>query len=320
MDNLVAFSLSIVCPCYNEETALPAFFEAIESVLESITEHYEIVCVDDGSSDSTLALLLEAAQRNPRIRVLELSRNFGKESALTCGLDYAGGDAVVPMDVDLQDPPALIRDMVEQWQQGYDVVLARRIDRSTDSFAKRVSANWFYRLHNRISDSKIPDNVGDFRLMDRKVVDAVRGLPEHRRFMKGLFAWVGFRTTTVTYARPERVAGTTKFNAWRLWNFALEGITSFSTWPLRVWAYVGLVVAGTAFVSGFLIVFRTLLLGVDVPGYASLLVSVQFLGGVQLIGLGILGEYMGRIYQETKGRPVYIVRRDHTIADKKGRL
>lgn len=305
------FLLSIVCPCHNEELAIPSFFGALEPVLESLTADYEIICVDDGSSDGTLARLLAAAGRNPRIRVIELSRNFGKEAALTCGLDHARGDAVIPIDADLQDPPELIRDMVKKWCEGFEVVLAQRTDRSTDSLTKRTSANWFYKLHNRISDSPIPENVGDFRLMDRRVVEAVRKLPEHRRFMKGLFAWVGFRTTTVPYIRQERIASATKFNTWRLWNLALEGITSFSTMPLRVWMYIGLAVAGSAFLYGSFLILRTFIFGIDVPGYASLLVSILFLGGLQLTGLGIIGEYVGRIYQESKGRPVYIVRREH---------
>lgn len=305
------FLLSIVCPCHNEEPTIPLLFGALEPVLESITADYEIICVDDGSSDGTLARLLAAAARNPRIRVIELSRNFGKEAALTCGLDHARGDAVVPIDADLQDPPELIRDMVEKWREGFEVVLAQRVDRSTDSLAKRTSAGWFYKLHNRISDSPIPENVGDFRLMDRRVVEAIRQLPEQRRFMKGLFAWVGFRTTTVPYVRQERVASATKFSTWRLWNLALEGITSFSTMPLRVWMYIGLAVAGSTFLYGSFLILRTLIYGIDVPGYASLLVSILFLGGLQLMGMGIIGEYVGRIYQEAKGRPVYIVRREH---------
>lgn len=304
--------LSIICPCHNEESAISLFFEALEPVLEGITPNYEIICIDDGSTDATLIQLLAAARRNPRISVIELSRNFGKEAALTCGLDHARGDAVIPIDADLQDPPEIIVDLVAKWREGFEVVLAQRIDRSADSLAKRTSANWFYKLHNRISDSPIPENVGDFRLMDRCVVEAIRKLPEQRRFMKGLFAWVGFRTATVSYSRPERVASATKFSTWRLWNLALEGITSFSTMPLRIWMYIGLAVAGSAFFYATFLILRTILFGIDVHGYASLLVSVLFLGGLQLMGLGIIGEYIGRIYQESKGRPVYIVRREHS--------
>ncbi|HQW21106.1 MAG TPA: glycosyltransferase family 2 protein [Rhodocyclaceae bacterium] len=304
--------LSIICPCHNEESAISLFFEALEPVLEGITPNYEIICIDDGSTDATLIQLLAAARRNPRISVIELSRNFGKEAALTCGLDHARGDAVIPIDADLQDPPEIIVDLVAKWREGFEVVLAQRIDRRADSLAKRTSANWFYKLHNRISDSPIPENVGDFRLMDRCVVEAIRKLPEQRRFMKGLFAWVGFRTATVSYSRPERVASATKFSTWRLWNLALEGITSFSTMPLRIWMYIGLAVAGSAFFYATFLILRTILFGIDVHGYASLLVSVLFLGGLQLMGLGIIGEYIGRIYQESKGRPVYIVRREHS--------
>ena len=304
--------LSIICPCHNEASAIPLFFEALEPVLEGITPHYEIICIDDGSTDTTLVQLLAATRRNPRISVIELSRNFGKEAALTCGLDHARGDAVIPIDADLQDPPEIIVDLVAKWREGFEVVLAQRIDRSADSLVKRTSANWFYKLHNRISDSPIPENVGDFRLMDRRVVEAIRKLPEQRRFMKGLFAWVGFRTTTVFYNRPERIASATKFSTWRLWNLALEGITSLSTMPLRIWMYIGLAVARSAFFYATFLILRTILFGIDVHGYASLLVSVLFLGGLQLMGLGIIGEYIGRIYQESKGRPVYIVRREHS--------
>jgi len=256
------------------------------------------------------ARLLDARQQYPGIVVLNLSRNFGKEAALTCGIDYAGGKAVIPIDVDLQDPPELITEMLKLWHQGFDVVLAQRVDRSADHVMKRKTAEWFYLLHNAISDSPIPPNVGDFRLMDRKVVEALKALPERRRFMKGLFAWVGFRQAVIPYSREARQAGMSKFSGWHLWNFALEGITSFSTAPLRIWTYLGLCIALVAFAYGTFIVGRVLLLGRDMPGYASLITVILFLGGVQLIGLGVLGEYLGRIYLETKGRPVYIVR-DH---------
>ena len=199
--------------------------------------------------------------------------------------------------------------MIARWRQGYDVVLGRRIDRSTDSRAKRVSATWFYRLHNWIADPAIPENVGDFRLMDRSVVDALKALPESRRFMKGLFAWMGFRTTFVDYTRPQRIAGASKFNAWRLWNFALEGLTSFSTAPLRIWSYIGGAVALLSFLYGLFIVSRVLIHGVDAPGFASIFVAVTFLGGLQLLGIGVLGEYLGRTYLESKRRPVFLVRR-----------
>jgi polyisoprenyl-phosphate glycosyltransferase len=303
-------TLSIVCPMHNEEESLTNFFDRLLPVLVGTDETFEVVCVNDGSRDATLGCLLAARCLEPRIRVLDLSRNFGKEAALTCGIDHAVGDAVIPIDADLQDPPELIAEMLQLWHQGFDVVLAQRTDRSADNLLKRKTAEWFYRLHNAISDSVIPPNVGDFRLMDRKVVEALKTLPERRRFMKGLFAWVGFRQAVIPYSRAAREAGVSKFSGWRLWNFALEGITSFSTAPLRVWSYLGLCIALLAFAYGAFIVGRVLFLGRDMPGYASLIVVILFLGGVQLIGLGVLGEYLGRIYSETKGRPVYIIR-DH---------
>lgn len=307
--------ISLVVPFYNEGGGVSLFFERVIPILRAFDAPFEIVCVDDGSKDDTLAHLIRRAGSDSSIRVIELSRNFGKESALTAGIEYASGQAVIPMDADLQDPPELISSMVEAWREGADVVLARRIDRSTDSYLKRITAKLFYRLHNRVSDTKIPDNVGDFRLMSRPVVDALKQLPERQRFMKGLFAWVGFRTSVVDYVRENRSFGKTKFSGWKLWNFALEGFTSFSTAPLRVWTYIGLI--GTLCTLGLaiFIVFRTLIHGVDVPGYASLLVSVLFLGSLQLLSIGLLGEYIGRIYLETKKRPNYIVRKVYTAVD-----
>lgn len=307
-------SLSIVCPMHNEEESLAFFFARLLPVLESLGEPFEVICVNDGSLDATLERLFALQQQESRIRVLDLSRNFGKEAALTCGIDHACGDAVIPIDADLQDPPELIVEMVRLWRQGFDVVLAQRVNRSTDHILKRKTAEWFYRLHNAISEPAIPHNVGDFRLMDRKVVEALKLLPERQRFMKGLFAWVGFRQAVIPYAREARQAGESKFSGWRLWNFALEGITSFSTAPLRVWTYLGLAIALSAFIFGAFIVGRAILFGRDLPGYASLITVVLFLGGVQLIGMGVLGEYLGRIYNETKGRPIYIVRDSHNDA------
>lgn len=293
---------------HNEEDSLSAFFTRLLPALDVTGESCEIICVNDGSRDGTLERLREFQKSEARLRIVDLSRNFGKEAALTCGIDHALGDAVIPIDADLQDPPELIAEMVRIWRQGFDVVLAQRVDRSADNMLKRKTAEWFYRLHNAISEPPIPANVGDFRLMDRRVVDALKLLPERRRFMKGLFAWVGFRQATIPYAREARTAGESKFSGWRLWNFALEGITSFSTAPLRVWTYLGLAIAMLAFIFGLFVVGRTLMLGRDLPGYASLITVVLFLGGVQLIGLGVLGEYIGRLYGEAKGRPIYIVR------------
>jgi glycosyltransferase involved in cell wall biosynthesis len=292
----------------DEAEGLPAFFARLVPALLASGESFEILCINDGSRDDTLARLHALQGSVPGLRVIDLARRFGKEAALTCGLDHARGRAVVPIDADLQDPPELIGEMLALWRQGFDVVLPQRVDRSSDGLLKRKTAGWFYRLHNRIADEPLPVNVGDFRLMDRKVVDAVRQLPERRRFMKGLFAWVGFRQATIPYIRTPREVGSTKFSGWRLWNLALEGITSFSTAPLRIWTYLGLVVAVLAMVYALIIVGVTLIHGRDLPGYASLITVVLFLGGVQLIGLGIIGEYLGRLYAEAKQRPVYIVR------------
>ncbi|MGF7241905.1 glycosyltransferase involved in cell wall biosynthesis [Pseudomonas oryzihabitans] len=301
--------LSIVVPVFNEKEAVPLFIERLLAVLAKANLNFEILFVNDGSDDGTLTSLLDEQSGEPRIRIIDLSRNFGKEAALTAGLQFAAGDAVVPIDVDLQDPPEIILQMIAKWREGFEVVLGRRLNRDSDTWAKRSSANWFYRLHNKIADPKLPENVGDFRLMDRCVVDALNRLPESRRFMKGLFAWVGFRTAIVDYVRPERVAGSTKFNGWRLWNFALEGVTSFSTDPLRIWTYIGSAVSLLSFLFAAFIAIKVLVRGVDVPGYASLMVAVTFLGGLQLIGIGVIGEYLGRTYMEAKRRPVYLIRR-----------
>jgi polyisoprenyl-phosphate glycosyltransferase len=303
--------VSIVAPFFNEEEGVEIFYGAICAVFDRADFAFEMVCVDDGSTDETLKKLVALVERDPRIRVVELSRNFGKESALTAGIDAARGDAVIPIDADLQDPPELILAMIGEWQRGADVVLARRTDRSADSFMKRKSAEMFYRFYNVFSSVKIPSNVGDFRLMNRAAVDALKQLPERQRFMKGLFAWVGFRTVTVDYARNPRAAGSTKFSGWKLWNFALEGLTSFSSLPLKVWSYLGAIGAILTFVYAAFIILRTLIHGVDIPGYASILVAILFFGSLQLISVGVLGEYLGRIYMETKQRPLYLVRREY---------
>jgi glycosyltransferase involved in cell wall biosynthesis len=313
---MTAKRISIVVPFHNEAAGVERLYDELNSALQRIRGHqFEIVCVDDGSTDATLAGLVRLVERDPRVRVLELSRNFGKEAALTAGIDASRGDAVVSMDADLQDPPELIAQLVEAWSGGADVVLARRTDRSADSFLKRTTAELFYRIHNRLSSVKIPENVGDFRLLDRAAVDALKALPERQRFMKGLFAWIGFRTATVDYARRSRASGRSKFSGWRLWNFALEGITSFSTVPLRIWTYIGALGALLTFLYALFIMARTLILGVDVPGYASLLVAILFLGSLQLLSVGLLGEYIGRVYLETKQRPVYVVRREFGTRD-----
>lgn len=307
-------TIAIVVPVHNEEAAIAPFLEAVRQNTDALADQglaFEFIFVNDGSIDATLDNLVAAQALDPRIRIIDLSRNFGKEAAMTAGLDVCDCDAAIPMDVDLQDPPYVIPLLIEKWREGYEVVLARRADRSSDGFMKKRSASMFYRVHNYLAAQKIPRDVGDFRLVDRQVIDALRALPERRRFMKGLFAWVGFSTATVEYVRDPRVTGQSKFSGWKLWNFALEGITSFSSAPLEIWTYVGATISAFSFLYGLLIIAKTLLFGVDVPGYASLLVSVLFLGGIQLLGIGIVGQYLGRVYAEIKQRPIYIVRRTY---------
>ncbi|HJV43019.1 glycosyltransferase family 2 protein [Caulobacter sp.] len=299
--------LSIVAPCFNEQEVLDLFFDRIEDELSRLGVDYEIVCVNDGSRDHTLAVLLRRHQSDPRVKVINLARNFGKETALSAGLDAATGDMVVPIDVDLQDPPELIGSFVEAWENGADVAYGVRVDRKADSPLKRFTAQGFYRAFNRLSDVDLPYNAGDFRLMDRRVVEVLRQLPERNRFMKGLFAWVGFRQEAIPYARPERAAGTSSWRYWKLWNFALDGITSFSTAPIRVWSYVGLAAGVLAAAWAGMIILRTLLFGRDVPGYPSLMVVILLGFGLQMLAIGALGEYVARIYQEVKGRPLYVV-------------
>lgn len=305
--------VSIVTPFYNEGEGVKHFYQVMAHTMEKLPDFdFEIVCVDDGSRDNTLEQLIAISKTDPRVTVLEFSRNFGKEPAMTAGIDATSGDCVIPIDADLQDPPALIAEMLKKWQEGAEVVLAKRVDRSTDSYAKRTTALMFYRLHNTLSGLQIPENVGDFRLMDRVVVDALKQLPERQRFMKGLFAWVGFKTATVEYVRDARLVGETKFSGWKLWNFAIEGITSFSLVPLKVWTYVGGIGALFAFCYAVFVVIKTLVFGIDVPGYASLLVVILFFGSLQLICLGVLGEYIGRIYFESKQRPLYLIRKRYS--------
>jgi glycosyltransferase involved in cell wall biosynthesis len=302
-------------PFYNEEEMIGHFFSGVIPALERIPNiRFEILCVNDGSRDRTLEYLVAASQADDRVRVVDLTRNFGKEAALTAAIFEARGELIVPFDADLQDPPDVIGKLVEKWRDGYEVVLAKRANRESDSLLKKWTALFFYRIHNDVADVPIPENVGDFRLFTRDVRDALKALPESCRFMKGLFAWVGFRTATVEYTREARAAGKSKFSGWKLWNFALEGITSFSTLPLRVWTYLGLSVAFFALTRAVWLIVRTMIYGVDVPGYASLATAILLLGGIQLIGIGVLGEYVGRIYLESKQRPVYLVRQRYERA------
>lgn len=304
--------ISIIVPFYNESESISLFYEAICSIFNQASDlDFEVICIDDGSKDDTINKLISITEKDSRFNVIELSRNFGKEAALTAGIDKSVGDAVIPIDADLQDPPELILDMIKEWIKGAEIVLARRVDRSSDSFLKRKTAELFYRFHNQFSSIEIPENVGDFRLMDRIAVDALKQIHEKQRFMKGLFAWIGFKTVTIDYVRNPRISGKTKFSGWKLWNFALEGITSFSATPLKFWTYIGGLGAVITVFYALFIITRTLIYGVDIPGYASLLVVILFFSCLQLISLGMLGEYIGRIYMETKHRPIYLIRKHY---------
>jgi glycosyltransferase involved in cell wall biosynthesis len=308
--------LTILVPVKDEEGGIAPFVQRVGAVLEGLGEPqgWEILFVDDGSRDATLAEIAVQHQADARVRCISLSRNFGKEAALSAGLDHAAGQVVIPLDVDLQDPPEVIGTMVARWREGNDVVYGVRRNRETDSLPKRLTADLYYRAHNYLSADKIPEHAGDFRLLDRKVVDVIRMMPERNRFMKGLFAWAGFRQAAVEYERAPRAVGETKFNYWKLWTLALDGITSGSTLPLRVWSYLGGLVAVGSLIYAIYVIVRTFIHGGDVPGYPSLMVAILFLGGVQLLSLGVLGEYVGRILVETKHRPIYVVRETIGVA------
>ncbi len=299
--------LSIIVPVFNEEESVGIFIDTVNRILDAEDIEFEFIFVNDGSTDNTKSRLQELAGKDSCIRIVNLSRNFGKEAALTAGIDHARGDIMVPIDVDLQDPPEIIPRLIERWREGYDVVYGLRASRKNDAWGKRATAGLFYRLFNRFSPIHMPNNVGDFRLFDRRVAEVLRRLPERNRFMKGLFAWAGFRSIDVPYERNSRRSGVTKWNYWRLWNFALDGIVGFTTVPLRVWSYLGFIVAMFSFLYGIFLITRTLMLGIDVPGYASIMTVILFLGGMQLLSIGILGEYLGRIMVEVKGRPIYVV-------------
>ena len=299
--------ISIVVPAFNEEAELPDFHQKISGVLSEQPFNFEIVYINDGSSDNTLSIIKELRQTDKQVTLIDLSRNFGKEIALTAGLQKAAGDAVVVIDADLQDPPELIPELIREWQNGYDVVYAQRSHRKGESLLKRTTAHFFYRIIQRISKITIPEDTGDFRILSRRAVNALNTFNEQHRFMKGLFAWIGYRQKAVQYQRDPRHAGETKWNYWKLWNFALDGITSFTIAPLKISTYLGLLTAAGAFGYGIYMVIETLIYGNPVPGYPSLIVIILILGGVQLVAIGILGEYLGRIFNETKGRPLYFV-------------
>jgi glycosyltransferase involved in cell wall biosynthesis len=302
-----SFSLSIVAPIYNEEENVDMFLSELMSVVTKLTARYEVICVNDGSKDNTLGKLIEYHQKDPAIKIINLSRNFGQENALTAGLDYSCGDVVIPIDADLQDPPALIAEMISKWKEGFDIVYATRRIRQGESWLKKITSATFYKMMNKISDVSIPSNTGDFRLLDKRVVEALRQMPESGRFMKGLFSWVGFKQTSVLYDRQPRYSGKTKWNYWKLWNFALDGVTSFSCLPLRIWTYIGLLISLMSIFFALFQVLKVIIKGAEAPGYYSLIVAICFLGGIMLINLGILGEYVGRILIEVKKRPLYFI-------------
>ena len=303
--------VSLVIPVHNESAGLDFLFGTLLPIMDTATAHFEIVAVNDGSSDDTLQRLLDLQSSIAQLRVVDLSRNFGKEAALTAGLWHCRGACAITLDADLQDPPELIPQMLDKWREGFETVVAVHADRNTDTALRRGSARAFYFLLNAVSEMRFVPNAGDFRLLDRVVIEAFLALPERTRYNKGLFAWVGFRQHLIEHQRPERAAGESKFNYRRLLGLAVQAITSFSSFPLRLWTYIGMVIAAFSFFYGSFILLRTLILGTDVPGYASLIVAVMFFGGINLLSIGVLGEYVGRIFMETKQRPLYVVRQLH---------
>ena len=307
--------ISLIIPCYNEQEVIELCFARIQSSIASLLAEYrfEIIFVNDGSTDNTLNILHQLKSDHASVHVINLSRNFGKEAAMTAAIDYATGDAIIILDADLQDPPELIPDMIKLWQtESADVVYGQRISRSGETWLKKSTAHAFYHVINFISRVTIPKNTGDFRLMNRRAVDSLKALREHHRFMKGLFAWIGYKQVPLPYHREPRAAGRTKWDYLKLWNFSLEGITGFSMTPLRMASLFGLIIAAFSFIYGSIIIIKTLLTGIDVPGYASIMVVITFFSGIQLLSIGILGEYIGRIFNETKNRPLYLIDDIHT--------
>lgn len=299
--------VSVVVPCYNESDGLYHFHHRLSTALRPLSFYVEIIYVNDGSSDDTIDVIESLRSSDSRVGLIDLSRNFGKEAALTAGIDHARGDAVIVIDADLQDPPECIPDMLVGWRHGYDVVAMKRGDRSTDSLFKRVSAAWYYRILSRLSAVRIPENVGDFRLLSRRAVDAIKAMPERNRYMKGLFAWVGFRTVELEYKRDPRFIGESKWPLFKLIGLALDGVTSFSIAPLRLASMAGALIAAGAVFYGAFVLARTLVFGEPVVGFPTLIVMITFLGGAQLMAIGLLGEYVGRLLIESKRRPLYLV-------------
>jgi len=301
--------IAIIVPCYNEAESLPEFIRQTAAVCQSLPADFRIICIDDGSIDGTYEIVQKCADSHAEIKIqgIRFSRNFGKEIAISCGLHHSNTDAVIIMDADLQDPPDLIPDMLEHWQAGHDSVIAIRDNRDSDGLIKRITASVFYSLMRKIADVEIPPQAGDFRLLSRRLVVALNDYPERSRFSKGLFASLGYKQKLLYFKRTERISGKSSFSLWRLWNFALDGITSFSSLPLRIWSYCGFLLAIMGLIYASWIIIRTLIYGVDLPGYSSILVSILFFAGIQLISIGILGEYIGRIFIEVKRRPMYLV-------------
>lgn len=300
--------ISIVVPCYNEVENINEFWTRLSRVVDSDSSNWEAIFVNDGSQDETLSVLKKLQITNPAIVIVDLSRNFGKEAAITAGLDQSRGEAVIIIDGDLQHPPEVIPEMLELWKKGAEVVVCRRRSRETDSLLRRWLSRQFYSISNRLFEVNLPRDVGDFRLMTRPVVDALSQLTETQRFMKGLFSWIGFEQKVIEFDVADRAAGSSSFSVWKLWNFAWEGITSFSTVPLRIWFYIGVLISFLSFVYGLFILIATIFIGTSAPGYPSIMVMIAFIGGIQLIGIGVLGEYIGRTYNESKSRPLYIIR------------
>ncbi|MDJ1305528.1 MAG: glycosyltransferase family 2 protein [Candidatus Midichloria sp.] len=309
--------ISIIVPVHNEEEAIEPFINNILTVLNKLTDNFEIIFINDGSSDQTLKKIITQQERLPQIKAIDLSRNFGKEAAITAGLDYASGEAVVPIDVDLQDPPTLLEGMVQKWQEGFDIVFAKRVKRNKDSFFKKNTATAFYWLWNKVADTQIPVNVGDYRLLDKKVVLVLRQIREKNRFMKGIFAWVGFKSTVIEFERPERFSSTTSFNFIKLYKLALDGILAFTSAPLKIWMYIGFIISISSFFTIIYLITRTVIHGVDVPGYASIMIMVLFMGGINLFSLGIMGQYLARVYDEVKNRPIYLINKIYESPPKK---
>ena len=300
-------SLSVVIPILNEARGLETLVAGVREALEKIGRPFEVIFIDDGSIDETLAILKRIHGADPRFKAVALSRNFGKEIAVAAGLRYANGDGVVLMDGDLQHPPAVIAEFVAKWDEGFEIVYGRRRDRDTDTALQRLFSRVFYRVFEKMSGTELPDGAGDFRLLDRKAVDALNRIGERFRFNKGLYAWIGFKTVGVPFDVAPRLDGHSRWQPRRLLRFALDGLASFTTLPLRVWSYLGLIVSAFAFFYAVVFTVKTLLWGVDLPGFPTLIVSVMFFAGVQLISLGVMGEYLGRVYEEVKGRPLFIV-------------